>query len=63
MVEYKRAWSESKNDLYLIYLLGLYLRRSLWIILLAVVSGMILTLVWLLRRRATPQSSEPARGK
>lgn len=63
MVEYKRAWSESKNDLYLIYLLGLYLRRSLWIILLAVVSGMILTLVWLLRRRAIPQSSDPARGK
>ncbi len=62
-VEYKRAWRESNNDIYLIYLLGLYLQRSFWIILLAVVSGMILTLVWLLRRRPLPQSSEPARGK
>jgi len=62
-VEYKRAWRESNNDIYLIYLLGLYLQRSLWIILLVVVSGMILTLVWLLRRRPIPQSSEPARGK
>lgn len=63
MVEYKRAWKESKNDLYLIYLLGLYLQRSLWLILLAVVLGMILTLAWLFRRRDLPQSSEPARGK
>jgi tetratricopeptide (TPR) repeat protein len=56
MVEYKQAWRESKNDLYLIYVLGLYLQRSFWIILLAVVLGMMLALVWLLRRRAIPQS-------
>ena len=56
-MEYKRAWRESKYDLYLIYLLGLYLQRSFWVILLAVVLGMILSLVWLLRRRASPQSA------
>jgi tetratricopeptide (TPR) repeat protein len=61
MEEYKRAWRESKNDVYLIYLLGFYLQRSLWIIVLAVFSGMIVTLIWLLRRRAVPESSHPAR--
>lgn len=64
MVEYKRAWRESKNDLYLIYLLGVYLQRGFWVILLAVVLGMMVALVWLLRRRAIPQSaSQRSEGK
>ena len=64
MVEYKRAWRESNNDLYLIYVLGLYLQQGLWTIVLAVVSGMVVTLVWLLRRgRPIPQSSEPSPGR
>ncbi len=61
--EYKRAWRESKNDIYLVYLLSLYLQRSLWIILLAVVLAMVLTLMWLVRRKAIPQASEPAPGR
>jgi tetratricopeptide (TPR) repeat protein len=60
MAEYKRAWRESRNDLYLIYVLGLYLQRSLFVILLAVALGMILTLVWLFRRKAVPQASQSA---
>ena len=60
MVEYKRAWRESRNDLYLIYVLGLYLQRSLFFILLVVALGMVLTLYWLFRRKAVPQSSQPA---
>jgi len=60
MAEYKRAWRESRNDLYLIYVLGLYLQRSLFFILLAVALGMILTLVWLFRRKAVPQASQSA---
>ena len=64
MVEYKRAWRESNNDVYLIYVLGLYLQQGLWTIVLAVVSGMVVTLVWLLRRgRPIPQSSEPSPGR
>ena len=63
MVEYKRAWRESKNDLYLIYLLGLYLQRSLPLLLIAVGLGMALTLVWLLRRKAMPPASRAASEK
>ncbi len=63
IAEYKRAWRESRNDLYLIYVLGLYLQRSLFFILLAVALGMILTLVWLFRRKAVPQASRPAAEK
>jgi len=63
MVEYKRAWRESRNDLYLIYALGLYLQRSLFFILLAVALGMVLTLFWLFRRKAVPQASQPAGEK
>jgi hypothetical protein len=63
MVEYKRAWRESRNDLYLIYVLGLYLQRSLFFILLVVALGMVLTLFWLFRRKAVPQASQPAAEK
>jgi hypothetical protein len=60
MVEYKRAWRESRNDLYLIYVLGLYLQRSLFFILLVVGLAMVLTLVWLLRRKTLPPASQSA---
>lgn len=62
-VEYKRAWREANNDIYLLYLVKLYLQRSLWAVLLAVVSAMGLTLVWLMRRRGLRQVSETAPGK
>jgi len=60
--EYKQAWRESRNDLYLIYLAGLYLQRFLWIIPLGVGLGMIGTLVWLFRRRRSSDGTgaEPA---
>jgi tetratricopeptide (TPR) repeat protein len=60
LAEYKRAWRESRNDLYLIYLVGLYLQRSVFVILAVVVLGMGLTLLWLFRRRATPRASRAA---
>ena len=63
MGEYRRAWRDSKNDLYLIYLLGLYLQRGLWVIVSAVGLGMVLTLIWLFRRRPLPQESGPAASK
>ncbi|MDE2058197.1 MAG: tetratricopeptide repeat protein [candidate division NC10 bacterium] len=62
-VEYKRAWQEANNDIYLLYLVKLYLQRNLWVVLLAVVSAMGLTVVWLLRRRGLPQGSEATSGK
>lgn len=59
-VEYTRAWREAKNDVYLLYLVNLYLQRGLWLILLAVIVGMGLTLVWLMRRKGLPQACKPA---
>ncbi len=56
-VEYKRAWREADNDVYLVYLVKLYLQRNLWVVLLAVVSTIGLTLVWLMRRRGLPRDS------
>lgn len=56
-VEYRRAWREANNDIYLLYLVKLFLQRNLRVVLLAVVSAMGLTLVWLMRRRSLPQSS------
>ncbi len=62
-VEYKRAWRESNNDVYLLYLVRLYLQRNLWAVLLAMVSAMALTLVWLMRRRGLPRHSKAMTGK
>jgi tetratricopeptide (TPR) repeat protein len=62
-VEYKRAWREADNDIYLLYLIKLYLQRNLWVVLLAVVLAMGLMLVWLMRRRGVAQGSEAASGK
>jgi tetratricopeptide (TPR) repeat protein len=62
-VEYKRAWREDNNDLYLLFLIKLYLQRHLWVVLLAVISAMGLTLVWLMRRRGLSQGFEAASGK
>lgn len=50
-VEYRRAWRDAENDVYLVYLIKLYVQRNLWSILLAVVSMMGLMLVWLMRHR------------
>ncbi|VUZ83848.1 TPR domain-containing protein [Candidatus Methylomirabilis lanthanidiphila] len=62
-IEYKRAWRETDNDLYLLYLIKLYLQRNLWMVLLTVVAAMGLTGAWLMRRRGLPQGSETASGK
>ncbi len=62
-VEYKRAWRETDNDLYLLYLIKLYLHRNLWVVLLTVVAAMGLAGGWLMRRRGLPQGSETASGK
>ncbi|NJD69372.1 MAG: hypothetical protein C3F12_03085 [Candidatus Methylomirabilota bacterium] len=61
--EYKRAWREADNDIYLLYLLKLYLRQYLWVILLAAMSIMGLALIWLIRRRGLPHSSGASSGK
>lgn len=62
-VEYKRAWRESNNDVYLLYLVRLYLQRNLWAVLLAMMSAMALTVVWLMRRRGLPRHSKAMTGK
>lgn len=62
-VEYKRAWREADNDVYLLYLIKLYLHRYLGVVLLAAVSAMALTLVWLIRYRGLPQRSRAAADK
>ncbi len=63
VVEYKRAWREANNDVYLLYLVRLYLQRNLWAVLLAVILTAGLTLVWLIRRRRLPQDSQATFGK
>jgi tetratricopeptide (TPR) repeat protein len=60
LAAYKEAWQESRNDLYLIYLLNLYLQRSLWIVVVAVVLTMAGALVWLFRRASVTERSTPA---
>jgi tetratricopeptide (TPR) repeat protein len=61
--EYRQAWREADNDLYLLYLIKLYVQRNLWIILLTVVSTMGLTVAWLKRRGGVSQGSENASRK
>lgn len=56
-VEYKRAWREANNDIYLLYLVKLFLQRNIGVVLLVVVLTMGLMVVWLMRRRRLPQSS------
>ncbi len=63
IAEYRQAWRESRNDLYLIYLAGLYLQRFLWLIPVGVGVGMITTLVWLFRRRRTSGRTDPVPGQ
>lgn len=61
--QYKRAWREADNDIYLLYLIRLYLRQNLWVVLLAVIAIMGLTLLWLLRRRGLSRGSAAAPDK
>ncbi len=63
IAEYKQAWRESRNDLYAIYLAGLYLQRYLWLIPVGIGVGMIATLVWLFRRRRTSGRTDPVPGQ
>ncbi|MBI2883263.1 MAG: tetratricopeptide repeat protein [Candidatus Methylomirabilis oxyfera] len=62
-LEYKRAWREADNDIYLLYLIKLSLQRNLWVVLLVVASAMGVTLLWLMRRRGLPQASKAESGK
>ncbi|MDD5559663.1 tetratricopeptide repeat protein [Candidatus Methylomirabilis sp.] len=62
-LEYKRAWREADNDIYLLYLIKLSLQRNLWVVFLVVASAMGLTLLWLMRRRGPPEASRPEPGK
>lgn len=61
--EYMQAWRESDNDLYLLYLITLYLQQNVWALLLTVVLVMGLTGGWLARHRGLPEGSEPGSRK
>lgn len=55
--EYQKAWRLSKNDLYLLYLVGIYLRRYLWTILAVSAVALLVTFSLLIRgfRKAMEQ--------
>lgn len=61
--EYMRAWREANNEIYLFYLILLYVQRSLWMILLVGISVMVLIPIWLIRRRGRRQRSGAATEK
>lgn len=55
--QYQKAWRLSKNDLYLLYLAGIYLKRYLWVILGVSAVTLLVTFSLLIRgfRKATEQ--------
>lgn len=47
--EYRKAWRLSKNDLYLLYLAGIYLKRYLWTILTVSAVALLVTFYLLIK--------------